>query len=577
MTSRPLVFRFLISLLFLVIITPLILIPFEGSVFAQDGAPDNPSPDQAPQTYGPDLANFPPGFNPMTGLPVSDPANLELPAVLISITNFPASARPQAGPAFAPYIYEMFISEGMTRFLTIFYGDYPEPQQPIYGECPIRTEPFVKTNLILGNYIWHDSNGDGKQSLDENPISGVCVNLYAAENDELLDSTSTDSNGYFGFNVEADKKYYIKVVQPSGMEFTDQDIGEDDFADSDADPNTGMTTVFWLADDDYSWDIGFKGDPNNVEIPIGGEPGDGTQEGSSDAQTEAGQVTVSQENSTANNWKEPGQWIGNWVIDVIIGPVRSGRLPYKYLLEWFPFGCLIYAGKSAEVDIPGCASVFGSDKTDINSAFMSISRLKEIAKQSQMPGEKPDYSGNAYFKLPASNGKYSGPDLPGLVPKGDANQILMFYNFLNQALWKFDPLSGGYLRSTDLADGSGQFYPATDRLNGRQLIFHNVVILFARHAAITPTIIDIHLDYNQGPAILFRDGKAYQIIWNSYSDDQAKETGRNRPVKLIDANGNPVPLHPGQTWVHIVTQTTSAWEESTGMWRVRFYAPEGAK
>ena len=546
------------------------------SVAAQISAPIDPAP--GPDTFGPDLANFPAGYNPLTGLPVSDPENLDLPAVLISITNFPASARPQAGPSFAPYIYEMYISEGMTRFLTIFYGDYPEAQIPITGECPIRTKQFITTGLILGNYVWHDGNGDGLQNFDERPIAGVCVNLYDGNTDELLAITSTDSNGYFGFNVAADNVYYMKFVPPPGMEFTNPNLGNDEYADSDADIENGITAIFSVETDDFSWDAGFIGAGDQAGVGVEGEAGEGSggQSSDSSASNSSKQQTTLVENISAN-FENPGDWIGTNIYDTIIGPIRSGRLPYKWVLEWFSKGCLIYAGKDDQVDIPGCASVYGSDESEINSSFLSITRMKEIAKRNQVPGESIDYSGNLYLNLPSSSGNYSGADLAKIASAGDANEIIMFYNFLNQAKWVFDPLSGGYLRHTDAADGTGNFYPATDRLNGRQLIFHNVIVMFARHEAITPTIIDINLNYNEGPAIQFKDGKAYNIVWNTLSDDQAKETGRNRPVKFVDQDGNPVPLHPGQTWVHIVTYDTSAWEHSTGKWRVRFYAPPGSQ
>jgi len=63
---------------------------------------------------------FPEAFNPLTGLKVADPSLLELPAVLVSISTFPVTARPQAGPSFAPYVFEIYITEGTTRYLTTF-------------------------------------------------------------------------------------------------------------------------------------------------------------------------------------------------------------------------------------------------------------------------------------------------------------------------------------------------------------------------------------------------------------------------------------------------------------------------
>src|SRR5687768_7260267 len=60
-----------------------------------------PQPRPSPATYGPD--EFPQGFNPLTGQRLADPSQLDIPALLISISHFPPVARPQAGLSFAPF------------------------------------------------------------------------------------------------------------------------------------------------------------------------------------------------------------------------------------------------------------------------------------------------------------------------------------------------------------------------------------------------------------------------------------------------------------------------------------------
>ena len=69
---------------------------------------------------------LPTGINPLTGLSVENPENLLLPPAMVSITNFPVSSRPQAGLSFSPFVFEIYIGEGMTRFLAMFYGDFPQ-------------------------------------------------------------------------------------------------------------------------------------------------------------------------------------------------------------------------------------------------------------------------------------------------------------------------------------------------------------------------------------------------------------------------------------------------------------------
>ena len=70
-------------------------------------------------------------INPMTGLPVEDPDVLQRRPLLVSISNFPPTARPQAGLSFASHVYSTFIGFGMNRYVAVFYGDYAEHLQEI--------------------------------------------------------------------------------------------------------------------------------------------------------------------------------------------------------------------------------------------------------------------------------------------------------------------------------------------------------------------------------------------------------------------------------------------------------------
>ena len=136
-------------------------------------------------------SNFPANINPLTGQPVADPSLLKIPAMLVSISNFPATARPQAGLSFAPYVFEFSITQGDDRFLTVFYGETPYPEVPVTGGCEVRQGAFVKTGTILGNRVWLDANGNGIQDPGEEGIGGVCVSLYDA-NGNLIQQTTTD-------------------------------------------------------------------------------------------------------------------------------------------------------------------------------------------------------------------------------------------------------------------------------------------------------------------------------------------------------------------------------------------------
>jgi hypothetical protein len=145
-------------------------------------------------------------------------------------------------------------------------------------------------------------------------------------------------------------------------------------------------------------------------------------------------------------------------------------------------------------------------------------------------------------------------------------------------MWTFDPASGKYLRSQNNPSAPEQFTPDMDRLTGQQLAFSNVIVMFAKHTAVSPTIIDIDMSVGEGGyAYLLRDGQVSRIQWTTLGGDYEAETGLRRPIRFVDDSGNPVALKPGNTWVHIMTPFSTVSEESAGAWLARFYAPAGAR
>ena len=373
---------------------------------------------------GPDT--FPAGYNPLTGLPVSNPDNLLVPPALVSITNFPVSARPQAGLSYSPFVFEIYIGEGMTRYLAMFYGDFPE--------------------------------------------AAALANAGSSASGSAGTSASDSSN-----NAPA---------------------------------------------------------------------------------------------------------VGALTDNAMVGPIRSGRLPYESLRKLFN-GFLVMASGSSSVvpSLSKYSNVYGSDADNVNSALIDVTKLEQIAESNQKRIGDLSLQGLKFDQ--------NAPD--GGVP---GNRIWLMYAYLNQVDWRFDPSSGAYNRYQDHADATN-FDLITDRLNGEALTFENVVVLFAPHEVVTPTIIDINLLYiKKMPALLFRDGKMYKIFWTTISDDYEVSTGKLRPIRFIDENGDPFPLKPGQTWVEIVQPGTpysevpdsnlfydlaNKKEPGSGVWAVRWYPPEGAR
>lgn len=365
-------------------------------------------PDQNPQitseadiqrdvALGPE--NFPEGVNPLTGLLEEDVELLKLPPALVSITNFPPSARKiQGGLSGAVQVYEVYVGEGMTRFLAVFYGSYPRP----------------------------------KASM----------------------------------------------------------------------PNQSMA----------------------VQSPTS------------------------------------------------IGPIRSGRTVYESIRAHLNgFLIMASADKNVRSQLSNVVNYFGSDSDDINSSMIEVSKLKEMAASSGKSISVEQLSGNVFSMTVPAEGT-------------PAKKLWVFYNILDQALWEYQPDLGGYYRYQDNADESGEFTLMLDAFTGQPLLYENVIVLFADHDFIKPTLININLDYIfQGKALLFRDGYVYPIYWTTRAGDYEQTTGLIRPIRYTNYYNEAFHLKPGQTWIHLVDINHRYWEADPSrpfeslagseFWAVRFYDP----
>jgi hypothetical protein len=477
-----------------------------------------PQPTLAPSSFGPDEEDFPENINPFTGLPVADPKLLREPALLVSITHFPPEVRPQGGLSFAPWVFEYLIATGTTRFAAIFHGGTPYPEAPLTGGCDVRMEPFEQDGILLGNRVWQDQNEDGIQSPEEQGVGGVCVNLYD-EDGELIQQTSTDSNGYYGFNVKAGT-YTLEFVKPENWEFTEPNVGDEN-NDSDAEQATGRTEAIRVDSDVRLWDAGLipLTEPDPDEVP-------------------------------------PAQ----------IGPVRSARLIHIHLQNFLQDSCLIYAGATRQIrgEIPGCATVFKKGDGGMG-AMLDISRMVAIREENwRSNGSKFNYANNLFAEETP----------PGGIP---AAEMDLFYSQLNQSKWVYDPSYQGWLRYVDNTSKQTEFHVDVDRLNGREIHFENLIVLFVEHEVIAPLIIDMHLEQGQREnGLVLRDGQMFEIKWSTLSGAYEKTTGFRRPIAFQDKDGNPFPLRPGRSWIIIATPYSEYSELEPGKWRFRIYAPPGA-
>lgn len=463
---------------------------------------------------GPDAESFPEGVSPLTGRAVSNPELLGLPAMLVSISNSPVTARPQAGPAFADWVFELFIGYGTTRFLGVFYGEYPRPVPNLGGGCALRGGIFNPQGKWLGGRAWLDENGNSRLDDWEQGLGGMCIELRNPVTGSTLAKTSTDGNGYFAFDLaNITESVQLFFQKPKDFDFVTPNLGDDN-TDSDADPGSGLTEAFSPETGSRFWNAGFtlKAAPP----------------------AEEGRVQ----------------------------PIRSGRLTYATLNKMFPFSCLAFAGAGADIleRLDKCRVVYGTDSDDVNDGILTASEMRELA-EGRLSFRPINYSGHLFDPLAPSGGF-------------DAYNLWVYYHQFNQAKWQYDPLSGAYLRWNDLQDNSGQFIPALDMLTGRQLAFENVVVIYATHDVFRHNQYDINLRPGlEGYAYAFRDGQVYKIRWSTGNRAWEQQSGLLRPLHFIWPDKTEFPLKPGRTFIHIMTEFSSVSEQQPGDWQAFFVTP----
>jgi len=123
--------------------------------------------------------------------------------------------------------------------------------------------------VTVGNYVWLDANGNGRQNTDEEGVPGVIVSIYDADTGEIITDDAgtpitqvTDEDGRYTFTGLSSGTYYVDFdlnTLPDGYVVTPPDQIRSDTLDSDADPETGVTSPTGLllsGDRDLTLDMG---------------------------------------------------------------------------------------------------------------------------------------------------------------------------------------------------------------------------------------------------------------------------------------------------------------------------------
>ncbi len=153
----------------------------------------------------------------------------------------------------------------------------------------------------IGDYVWFDSNKNGLQDQDELGVPNQMVMLFT-EDDQLVESLSTDTDGLYSFVDVRPGTYYVSFGLVDGYEFTLANQGSNDLFDSDVN-NTA----------------GFTGNTALITL-ISGEENTGVDAGMSESELESGSLSGHVfEDLNANGIQENDPLVNEMVVTLFDG------------------------------------------------------------------------------------------------------------------------------------------------------------------------------------------------------------------------------------------------------------------
>jgi len=257
----------------------------------------------------------------------------------------------------------------------------------------------------------------------------------------------------------------------------------------------------------------------------------------------------------------------------MVGPIRSARFFDNHLMTMYKANFAFGSADYRVLDL-----LFKQDYADrlvVESSCPPMCRYEPNSANLLVTNTVDLTNYINKQKIKGGNGRQNldGLTFGDKAPSGgaSANHVTVRYSAAIYNRWDYDPATGKYLRFSDKADdlenGKNETYaPLIDRLTNQQVSAENVLVLYTNHKYFSqkPEIIDI--DFS-GPdkAVLFRDGQAFQLTWQSTKTSDAL-------FSLIGPNGQPFPLKPGNTFIEIVGTSTKV-EKAAPDWRFAFQIP----
>ena len=127
-----------------------------------------------------------------------------------------------------------------------------------------------------------------------------------------------------------------------------------------------------------------------------------------------------------------------------------------------------------------------------------------------------------------------------------ANRVVFDQTNFHRVTYTYSAADNAYAYGTELG-------PLIDKNTGQPIKPVNVILIQVAHhdAGFTDVLGAPAVDFDlqgTGPADVFTQGHRYTAKWDLTDTEQ--------PLKILGADGKPVPLPPGLTWIHLVDPGT---------------------
>lgn len=217
-----------------------------------------------------------------------------------------------------------------------------------------------------------------------------------------------------------------------------------------------------------------------------------------------------------------------------IGPIRSLR-PYYIDFFWPYDAAIVHAGGSGEA----LAQVRSLGLKDIDHGPNAATFYRDSRRYAP---HNLYSSGSKLLETQRARG-YATSNFKGLVRKAEKKSAtpnaksvaVNISSFLYNPRFDYDAATNSYLRFM-----AGK--PHMDE-NGKQINPKVVIVLVMPHHY--AGIYSVYQTTGSGKAFIFQDGTVTEGIW--------EKPARNEQFRFGDANGLPIGLNPGQTWMTLAT------------------------